>query len=338
MDLNLDPSKTVADVVLRHSECAEVFQRHRIDYCCRGDRSVAQAARERGVDVAVLMRQLDQAIAARRDAAAPNMQALSTAALIEHIVDTHHAYLRKTLPFLRPLAMKVARVHGDRDPRLHALEDDLVELVETLLPHLDDEERTLFPALRAGVAAAPQLLATMLDEHLAVGELLARIRTACDDYTVPSWACSSYRALFRELAALEQDIFTHVHLENHVLLPRFEPPAAAQRFELASEAVALEASPAWREVGHTAKTLLRKDDTRVVLIALRAGARMIEHKTDHSITVQVLSGRVQLATPRAPIELAPLGLAFLDAGVPHDLVAFEDSRVLLTINWHPPRA
>jgi quercetin dioxygenase-like cupin family protein len=178
----------------------------------------------------------------------------------------------------------------------------------------------------------------MLDDHLAVAALLAKIRTACDDFEVPSWACSSYRALFRELAAVEQDLFTHVHLENHVLKPRFEPPAAAQRFDLAAEAAALEATPAWREVGHTAKTLLRRNDTRVVLIALRAGARMLEHRTDHSITIQVLAGRVQIATPLAPLELAPASMAFLDAGVPHDVVAHEDSRVLLTIHWQPPHS
>src|SRR5690606_17370878 len=111
----LRPSQNVATVVLDHSECAPIFQRHRIDYCCHGEVSIEEAARERGIDLDALMRELDQAISERRGPQPASMAELSTEALIEHIVATHHAYLRKTLPFVRVLATKVARVHGDHN-------------------------------------------------------------------------------------------------------------------------------------------------------------------------------------------------------------------------------
>ena len=44
---------------------------------------------------------------------------------------------------------------------------------------------------------------------------------ASDDFTLPEWACNSYRTLFAELKQVESDVFTHVHIENHVLRPRF---------------------------------------------------------------------------------------------------------------------
>jgi len=47
------------------------------------------------------------------------------------------------------------------------------------------------------------------------------IRVASDDFALPDWACNSYRTLFSELQQMESDVFTHVHLENHVLQPRF---------------------------------------------------------------------------------------------------------------------
>lgn len=335
--MEISPSQTVANIVLDHAETAEVFQRHRIDFCCRGDRSIEAAARERGVEPSVLMAQLEQAIAARKTADRPTAKELSTPALLDHIVDTHHAYLRKTLPYLQPLATKVARVHGDRNPKLRELAELVGDLVEIMIPHLDEEEQSLFPALRAGSDEVGPLLDTMVDDHLEVAALLERIRAACDDFTIPDWACSSYRALFGELAAVEQDTFTHVHLENHVLVPRFRAAAPALRFDLAAEAAALRETDAWREGRHTAKTLVRETDSRVVLIALPAGAQLLEHKTDHSIIVQVLTGRVQLATPQERIELEPLGMLFLEASVPHDLVAHEDSTVLLTINWNGKR-
>jgi regulator of cell morphogenesis and NO signaling len=340
-------SQSVANIVIDHSETALVFQRHRIDFCCRGHLSVEQAARERGVDIDALMKQLGDVIAERRAGvqASTTMRDWSTPDLIAHIVDKHHAYLRKTLPYLRPLAKKVARVHGDHDPKLRALEVTVDELTEVLLPHLDEEETRLFPALRATVGApAPETsaqLATMVDDHLEVAALLERVREQTDNYTIHDWACGSVRTLFRELEAVERDTLTHVHLENHVLRPRFEPANTrvakheSTRFDLASEAAALRGSPGWVATGLVAKTLLRTDDARVLLLALRAGTIIPEHSTDHAVLVQAIAGRVQVATRSAgATELVAPALLFLSAGTPHDLIAYDDSIVLVTIDWH----
>ena len=149
---------------------------------------------------------------------------MSTKALIEHIVSRHHAYLREAFPFLEPLAAKVARVHGDHEPRLHDILATFRALRAALEPHLDREEQVLFPAiaLRQPVASVvDEELAIMLADHLAVGTMLASLRSLTDEFSPPDWACGSYRTLFSELCALEGDVLRHVHLENHVLMPRF---------------------------------------------------------------------------------------------------------------------
>ena len=220
----LDLETTVARAVLDHSECAPVFQRHRIDYCCQGQRSIASACADRGVDAGAVLAELERAIAERRGDAGPDAANLSTDALIDHVVGTHHVYLRRALPFVGALAAKVARVHGDRDPRLVLLGAAVRDLVDGLLPHLDDEEASLFPALRAGRPGDPAIvrqLAAMEEEHLAVGGQLGAIRGITGDFALPAWACTSYRTLFAELEQLEADTLRHVHLENHGLAPRF---------------------------------------------------------------------------------------------------------------------
>lgn len=220
--LNLD--QNVADLVLEHSECAAIFRRHRIDYCCRGNRSIETACTERGIDPGALRDELAGAIAERNAAPAGDPRNLSSEALIAHITSRHHDYLRWALPFLQPLAAKVSRVHGDQKPSLHQLAALVRELCEAMLPHIDAEDQTLFPTLIAaevdgdGVRTA---LAVLEREHLLVGHLLDRIRTVAEGFEPPAWACNSYRTLMAELAQLEADTLTHVHLENHVLLPRF---------------------------------------------------------------------------------------------------------------------
>ena len=223
----LNADHTIASLVLDHPETARVLARHRIDYCCRGERSVRDACRQRGIEPTDLLQELESAIA--KEPPGVDLRALSTEQLIEHIVSRHHRYLREALPFVATLAAKVARVHGESNERLASLEAVIDELRETLEPHLDHEEASLFPALVASKRDSEYVereLGAMLSEHQDVGALLWRMRAAADDYLVPDWACRSYRALFAELEKLEADVLAHVHAENYVLKPRYEQPAA----------------------------------------------------------------------------------------------------------------
>lgn len=224
----LDSRETLANVVLAHAECATVFSKHKLDYCCRGNVSVDDACAARGLDRNALLDELESAIEqnARRGRDAVEWRALPTPKLIEHIVSSHHAYLRTTLPYVVRLADKVARVHGARDASLNDLAHAVRSLDAVLLPHLDEEEEVIFPVMlsshpdRATLACA---LESMADDHVRVAVILEEIRRVTGDFVPPSWACTSYRALLGELENVEADLHEHVHLENHVLAPRFLP-------------------------------------------------------------------------------------------------------------------
>lgn len=219
----IDLDTTVARAVIDNSVCAAVFQRHRIDFCCRGERSISAACEERGLDPLTITAELNQAIEQRSGEPAAEPADLPTPQLIGHILSTHHAYLRQALPFVTGLAAKVGRVHGDRDERLVEVAAAVKQLADDLDPHLDAEEGVLFPALMANGdrAMIRRELDAMRSEHYAVGALLARLRELTDDFEPPPWACRSYQTLFSELVHLEGDILRHVHLENHVLAARF---------------------------------------------------------------------------------------------------------------------
>lgn len=227
----IDCSHTIARIVLDHPATARVFQAQGIDFCCRGDVTVDVACAERNLDPVAVCEALRAAVAEGEARAADDVRALSTAALTARIVDRHHGYLRRVLPWLVQLSNKVARVHGAGDERLLEVRDLVAALEELLIPHLDQEEEVLFPAL---VARAPdralverELLA-MRAEHEEVGARLARLRRLTDDYAAPTWACTSYRTLLADLLDLETDLLRHVHLENHALLPRFLGSPAAR--------------------------------------------------------------------------------------------------------------
>ena len=108
----ISQSQSVASVVLDHSECAEVFARHRIDFCCRGNQSVEEAAKERDVPLDTLLSELRQAVESRKEGGqglpVADPRSLSTPRLVAYIIARHHEYLRRALPFVKGLAAKVA--------------------------------------------------------------------------------------------------------------------------------------------------------------------------------------------------------------------------------------
>ena len=103
-------------------------------------------------------------------------------------------------------------------------------MAEDLLPHMEKEEKVLFPYLlllddassvpeiHCGTVANP--ISVMKAEHERTGELLSKIRELADDYTPPEWACNTYRVLLERLKTLEQETHKHIHLENNLLFPK----------------------------------------------------------------------------------------------------------------------
>ena len=225
----LDTTQSIAQIVLDHPETAAVFQRHDLDFCCHGKQSFRDACARAGKDASAVAHELDAVIAGQHPTRSEDPRLLATPELTRYLVTHHHDYLRVALPTAISLATKVARVHGHRQPELQELVEAIRELEELLVPHLEEEETAIFPALQAedvDPAVIAHMLETMEEEHRLVGGQLAVIRAASDDYALPQWACRTYRALLAELANIEADIKRHVHLENHVLAPRFTTQVA----------------------------------------------------------------------------------------------------------------
>ena len=103
-------------------------------------------------------------------------------------------------------------------------------------------------------------------------------------------------------------------------------------FDLTAEVNRLRGETTWN-TGRNARTLVKYDDFRVVLMALQANRRIPEHKTDGRISVHMLSGHIRLNASGRTFDLRPGSLVALDQGSSHDIEALEDSAFLLTIAW-----
>ena len=217
-------TRTLGDLVTEIPARADVFDRLGLDYCCHGQRPLAEACAEASLDPSDVAAALNAvATSASADADHP----VEPAALADHIEATHHVYLHAELPELTGLADKVAAVHAERHPELVEVRRLVEEIRADLEPHLMKEERILFPAIRAlvdgergfafGTVRNP--IRMMSAEHDHAGELLAQLHTVTGGYAVPDDGCASYRSLYSRLQHLEADTHRHIHLENNVLFP-----------------------------------------------------------------------------------------------------------------------
>ncbi len=108
-----------------------------------------------------------------------------------------------------------------------------------------------------------------------------------------------------------------------------------REIDLAAEACALREDEAWRREGHSAKTLVKNESLRIVLVDMHDGARLGEHRTRSRISIHVLSGRISVIVPGRSYEVSTDQLLAVDESISHDVEALEPSTFLLTIARHP---
>ncbi|HMB68197.1 MAG TPA: iron-sulfur cluster repair di-iron protein [bacterium] len=211
----------VGALAARHPLATRVFARHDIDYCCGGGRALDQVCQEKGLDPDALLKEIQTELSS---ASAPEERwdEAPLGDIIEHILAAYHRPLAEELPRLELMARKVLDVHGDKDrERLTELVTVFAGLRGELEEHMAKEEQILFPMIQQGQGAmADGPISVMEQEHDSAGAALRRLRELTDGYQVPAQACNTWRALWHGLAALEEAMHRHIHLENNILFPR----------------------------------------------------------------------------------------------------------------------
>ena len=113
--------------------------------------------------------------------------------------------------------------------------------------------------------------------------------------------------------------------------PRLRPLARpVLKFDLAEEIDALHGEEGWRTTGHSAKTLAKHRDMRIVLIAMKRGTRMKEHRTDGAVSIHVLAGHLRVHVGAKTIDIGSGDLLAIDRAS-HDVEALDDSGFMLSV-------
>lgn len=220
----------VRDIAVELPAVIPVLERLSIDYCCGGKHTLAEACAKRDLSVVPVLEELEHQ---QQNAESPETpwQTVPLKQLTDHIVQKHHAFARGHLDLIRDLAAKVERRHGNSHPEVFQVSEALAAISAELTHHFLCEESVLFPyiaqleagenpTLPANFGSVQQPVTRMMMDHDHTGDELRLLREITNNYQPPVDACTTYRALYRALADLEQDLHQHIHLENNILFPR----------------------------------------------------------------------------------------------------------------------
>jgi quercetin dioxygenase-like cupin family protein len=110
------------------------------------------------------------------------------------------------------------------------------------------------------------------------------------------------------------------------------------QIDLDRELQQLRREDSWqRETGRSSKTLAKYPDFRIVLILMKGGTRMRQHRAEGRISIQQLKGQVCIHLADRKVNVSAGHLLVLDCGILHDVEALEESALLLTISWRRER-
>jgi regulator of cell morphogenesis and NO signaling len=225
---------TVAEIVAEDYRTAEIFKKHGIDFCCGGKKTIAKVCSEKGIDSELLERDL-QTVQEKPVDRQQDFKNWSLGFLADYIVNVHHTYVNNNLSLISEFADKVARVHGHHNTETVEINELWQQVVAELTPHMKKEELVLFPYIKNierfmngetdkvpqphfGTVKNPVKM--MEHEHDVAGELMHRIAALSGNYSPPEYACNTYRVLYAKLKEFEDDLHSHIHLENNILFPK----------------------------------------------------------------------------------------------------------------------
>lgn len=225
--------KTIGDYVAEDFRTAAVFQKHKIDFCCRGGRTIDEVCEKKQISKDQLVTDLQNALSAQGGESI-DYKSWPLDLLVDYIEKKHHRYVEATIPTLLEFLNKLCKVHGERHPELFEITEEFTASASELAAHMKKEELILFPYVRKMVTAklsgqdvseahfgtVENPITMMMSEHDNEGVRYRKIAELTNNYTPPADGCTTYRVAFSLLQEFEADLHKHIHLENNIVFKK----------------------------------------------------------------------------------------------------------------------
>ena len=231
----IEESSYVKEIVSNDFRTARVLSKYGIEYCCGGNWPLDLVCASKGLDTSSILDELNRESRTITLSNSTPFSEWKIDFLIDYIINVHHSYLRKAVPAVSKGLAEFTAEHATEFPNLPAVTLGFQRLANELLPHLEEEEKIIFPYAR-------QVAHAYLDKD-SIGALLVRtlrkplenfikheqaitesqvgkMRNLTNNYQPPANACIQHKVMFSMLREIDDDLSQHVYLENEILFPR----------------------------------------------------------------------------------------------------------------------
>jgi regulator of cell morphogenesis and NO signaling len=225
--MNTYLDKPISEIVSNNFKTAQVFEQHGINFCCGGGQSLQDACRSKGIDIDLVLKQLNCHTLEQYTGIDPRQLPLGD--LTDYIVNAHHDFISQRVPLILRYILKIATKHGDRFPYMKRVYVLFTQINTELVYHLAKTENVIFPAIREleanrSMETDPEFLQKTIDaieeDYRFIGKLLQQIRSLTKDYQDQENVCTTFRLTMNLLRHFESDLRQKIHLEINVLFPQ----------------------------------------------------------------------------------------------------------------------
>ncbi|MBI2967307.1 MAG: iron-sulfur cluster repair di-iron protein [Bacteroidetes bacterium] len=224
----------LSELAIRRYQAIATLEKYGLDYCCHGDRSLEESCREKNLNIADVEDEIRRSHQTENPNPSSGFENMELNLLVDHILQVHHAFLRRQIPVISEHLSKVSTKHGDNHHEVKEITYCFAKLRSEIEYHMRKEEEILFPyicflaeAASKGESINPppfqsirNPIRMMESEHEVAGDILKEIRKWSNNFQVPGDACTTFQVTYKELEEVEKDLHMHIHLENNILFPR----------------------------------------------------------------------------------------------------------------------
>lgn len=230
--MNITENNIVGEIVAQDYRTASVFNASGIDFCCRGNRSLAEVCKTNNIETTKLLNELN--LIHEDESNTTDYNSWPIDLLVDYIEKKHHRYVETKISEIKPYLNKIVRVHGAEHPELNEVEALFLDSAGELTKHMKKEELVLFPFVKkmvttkdnGGELDIPHFkkvenpVEMMKEDHDNEGVRFRKIAELTQNYEPPSDACNTYTVTLALLKEFEADLHLHIHLENNILFPK----------------------------------------------------------------------------------------------------------------------
>jgi len=231
----IERNTLIHDIVKQNHRSADVFRKYGIEYCCGGRWPIETVCIAKGLDYEEIKSELLNTCNTIQLPSSLPYEEWPIDFLINYIIHIHHYYLKTSLPETEVIFRNFTEGHSQKFPHLEDAFELFIQLKKELLPHIEQEEETIFPYIRQVANAhknndtfAKLLVKTLrkpiealaAHEHKFVNSSIFRLRQLTNNYVPPDNACTSHKISLARLKELDKDLVQHIYLENNILFPK----------------------------------------------------------------------------------------------------------------------